>query len=137
MNYLTQKLCLVWVAIALLSTGCEQVTKQLPSRQPPQPSLSPKSATNAQIEAEIRQEINQVRQKNGLQPLKDHQNLAQVARKYSRQMAQKNFFSHTGADGSTPQERVLKDGILYTAVGENLFMSKLPTLYPLRVSVGF
>jgi uncharacterized protein YkwD len=132
MNRLPQKLYLVWVAIALSSTGCEQITKQLPPlpnidiplSQSPQPLITPESATTAQIEAEIRRGINQVRQKNGLQPLKDHPKLAQVARKYSRQMAEQNFFSHTGADGSAPQERVTRDGILYSVVGENLFKSQ-------------
>jgi uncharacterized protein YkwD len=139
MNILTRKIWFIRVvmgyvpplAIALLSLGCEAIEKNLsplPSipipNQSPQPLISPESVTTAQMEAEIRRGINQVRQKNGLQALKDNQKLAQVARKYSRQMAEQNFFSHTGADGSTPQERVLRDGIIYSAVGENLFTSQ-------------
>ncbi|AFY48588.1 uncharacterized protein with SCP/PR1 domains [Nostoc sp. PCC 7524] len=132
MNQLPKKICLLWVAIALLSIGCEQITEQLPplpnieipTSQPPEPLVSPESATAAEMEAAIRRGINQVRQKNGLSPLKDNQKLAQVARKYSRQMSEQKFFSHTGADGSTPQERVLRDGIIYSAVGENLFKSQ-------------
>jgi uncharacterized protein YkwD len=121
-----------WVAIALLLTGCEQAIDylpplpqiQIPSNKPsqaPQPIQSPQTA---QIEAEIRQQINQVRQKNGLQPLKNNEKLAEVARNYSRQMSENNFFSHTGADGSTLSDRVSAGGIVYWMVGENLFKSK-------------
>ncbi|GBE90375.1 hypothetical protein NCWK1_0091 [Nostoc cycadae WK-1] len=75
------------------------------------------------MEAAIRQGINQVRQQNGLQPLQNNEKLTQVARNYSHQMAQKKFFSHTGADGSTLRDRVRAGRINYWMVGENLFTS--------------
>jgi uncharacterized protein YkwD len=118
-----------WVAIAMLTTGCEELIEYLPplpstellAPQPPQPSLPTQSSKAADMEAAVRQGINQVRQKNGLQPLKNNEKLAQVARNYSRQMAQKKFFSHTGADGSTLPDRVRAGGITYWMIGENLF----------------
>lgn len=121
-----------WGAIALFLTGCEQVIDYLPplpnievpSAQPSQPPSPPQSAQITQMETAVRQGINQVRQKNGLQPLQNNEKLAQVARNYSRQMAQQNFFSHTGADGSTLQDRVSAGGISYWIVGENLFKSQ-------------
>ncbi|MBD2250828.1 CAP domain-containing protein [Nostoc parmelioides] len=130
-NILLKNIWLMWGAIALLSTGCEQLieslpplpTVKIPSNQPPKPQIPVESATTAQIETAIRQGINQVRQRNGLQPLQNNVKLAQVARNYSRQMAQKNFFSHTGADGSTPADRVRAGGISYWVVGENLYTS--------------
>ncbi len=119
-------------AIAVCLTGCEQVIEYLPPlpdieillNQPPQPPFPTQTAQTAQIEVAIRQQINQVRQKNGLQPLQNNEKLAQVARKYSQQMAEKNFFSHTGIDGSTLQDRVNAGNIPYWMVGENLFRSK-------------
>ncbi|MBD2445823.1 CAP domain-containing protein [Nostoc sp. FACHB-152] len=118
-----------WVAIAMLTTGCEELIEYLPplpnlELSPPQasqPSLPTQSSKAADMEAAVRQGINQVRQKNGLQPLKNNEKLAQVARNYSRQMAQKKFFSHTGADGSTLPDRVSAGGITYWMIGENLF----------------
>jgi uncharacterized protein YkwD len=38
-------------------------------------------------------------------------------------MAEKKFFSHTGADGSTLADRVRAGGISYWVVGENLYTS--------------
>lgn len=129
-NMLRKKMWLMWGAFALLSTGCEQIIEslpplpvvELPSNQPQKPQI-PTDATTAQIEAAVRQGINQVRQKNGLQPLKNNVQLTQVARNYSRQMAEKKFFSHTGADGSTLADRVRAGGISYWVVGENLYTS--------------
>ncbi|BAY12755.1 putative allergen V5/Tpx-1 [Calothrix sp. NIES-2098] len=88
-----------WVAIALCLTGCEQALEylpplpriEIPSNQPPKSPQLPQTPQTAQIESQVRQQINQVRQKNGLQPLKNNEKLAQVARKYSRQMIEKNF----------------------------------------------
>lgn len=125
-----------WVtgfAVAILASGlsgCDnraiEYLPHLPQINLPQdksqtPSLSPQSTNTAKIEADIRQSINQVRQKQGLKPLENNQRLAEVARNYSRYMASKNFFSHTGIDGSTPSQRVEAAGILYWVVGENLF----------------
>lgn len=118
------------VGISLLSTGCEQIIEslpplpvvELPPNQPSKPQI-PVDATTAQMEAAVRQGINQVRQKNGLRPLQNNFQLAQVARKYSRQMAEKKFFSHTGADGSTLADRVRAGGISYLVIGENLYTS--------------
>jgi uncharacterized protein YkwD len=126
---------MLWVvgtAIALLATGCEEAVQYLPplprieisSNEARSPQLPAQSANNAKIEAAIRQGINQVRQENKLQPLQNNEELAQVARNYSRQMAEQNFFSHTGSDGSTLEKRVRAGGIYYWVVGENLFKSK-------------
>lgn len=125
-SQLPQMIWVGWMAIVLFSTGCERVIEylpplpriQVPSNQPQQP---PQSAKTAQMEAAVRQGVNQVRQKNGLQPLQNNEKLAQVARKYSRLMAEKKFFSHTAPDGSTMIERVHGAGITYWMVGENLF----------------
>ncbi|RUS93461.1 hypothetical protein DSM106972_096100 [Dulcicalothrix desertica PCC 7102] len=108
--------------------GCERAIEYLPPLprvevplEKPQTTLSAQSANTTKIEAAIRASINQVRQKEKLQPLKNNERLAEVARKYSKQMAEKNFFSHTGVDGSTLASRVEASGIIYWLVGENLF----------------
>lgn len=129
MNTSTLKIWFFSSAVALLVMGCEKAIEylpplprvEIPSEKPRTPSVSPQSANTTKIEANIRASINQVRQKQKLQPLKNNERLAEVARKYSREMAEKNFFSHTGVDGSTLASRVEASGIIYWLVGENLF----------------
>jgi uncharacterized protein YkwD len=74
------------------------------------------------MEAQVRQRINAIRQKQGLSQLRNNEKLAQVARNYSQQMAEKKFFSHTSPEGSTMVQRVQSAKIFYLMVGENLFM---------------
>lgn len=137
---------MLWVVsvtmIPLILTGCEQVIEHLPplprievpSSKPLQSPLPTQSGNTAQIETAVRQRINKVRQTKGLQPLDNNERLAQIARNYSRQMAEKNFFSHTGADGSDLQDRVRAGGISYWMVGENLFKStNVPQPVPVAV----
>lgn len=43
-----------------------------------------------------------------------------AARKHSMDMGMKNFFSHTGSNGSTFTQRITNAGYVYTAAGENI-----------------
>ncbi|MBF2008307.1 MAG: CAP domain-containing protein [Chlorogloeopsis fritschii C42_A2020_084] len=140
-----RKYWLAGVAIALLATvatGCERALEylpplprvEIPTKQPAKPSIPVQTAKTGEIEAGVRQSINQVREKNGLKPLQNNERLAEIARNYSRQMAEKNFFSHTGADGSTVETRVRAGGISYWVVGENLFKGTNLT-QPVKIAV--
>ena len=64
---------------------------------------------------------NQERAKHGLPTLTVDPALTSAAQAYSQEMANKNFFSHTGADGSTCGQRLAAAGYspLY-AYGENI-----------------
>lgn len=84
-------------------------------------NLSPQSREMLQVEAEIWQQINQHRQRYGLSPLRVNKRLTQAARAYSKQMADYNFYRHTGVQGDTPRQRVEAQGISAEFVGENLF----------------
>ncbi|MBF2073648.1 MAG: CAP domain-containing protein [Synechococcales cyanobacterium C42_A2020_086] len=141
----TAKLRLRWLlGIPLLwaIAGCEAVD-QLVNRLPPLPvaiqqdAPSPTPAQSdsiAEMELQVRQQINQIRQEQGLRPLENNEELAQVARNYSRRMAEQDFFSHTGPDGDTPAERVQSAGIFYFMVGENLFTgTNIPQPVPAAV----
>ncbi|HYW22361.1 MAG TPA: CAP domain-containing protein [Nodularia sp. (in: cyanobacteria)] len=141
-NQLSQILWVVGTAMTLVLTGCEQIVEylpplprvEIPSGKPPQAPQPTQSATTNQIEIAVRQSINKVRQEKELQPLEHNEKLAQVARNYSRQMAENNFFSHTGNNGSTLQDRVGTGGIIYWVVGENLFKgTNIPQ--PVKVAV--
>src|SRR3712207_4539900 len=96
-------------AIALSLMGCESLTQVLPNLPLPtsfpiqSPNASPTSpggpsaATQsdaaqsdaiAEMETIVQQNINKIRQEQGLKPLKNNARLAQVARDYSRLMAE-------------------------------------------------
>jgi uncharacterized protein YkwD len=130
------------IAAALLLSGCEAVndlTSRLPQTSLPQISASPdpsakpaqstapkrpaQSGTTAQMEAQVRQQINTIRQQQGLSTLRQNPDLDRVAREYSRRMAEQNFFSHTSPAGDDMVQRVKSAGVRYSALGENLFKS--------------
>jgi uncharacterized protein YkwD len=46
--------------------------------------------------------------------------LAAVARMHSEEMARNGFFSHEGADGTSPAQRVSMAGIKWLSTGENI-----------------
>jgi uncharacterized protein YkwD len=74
----------------------------------------------AALEREVVERINAIRRERGLSALQANATLAQVARDYSCLMARRDFFSHTGPDGSTVADRVREVGVEYRLVGENL-----------------
>jgi uncharacterized protein YkwD len=53
-------------------------------------------------------------------PLRWNDLLAAVAQRHAADMAQFNYFSHTGRDISTPAARVQRGGYKYRATGENI-----------------
>jgi uncharacterized protein YkwD len=119
------------VAVLLLS-GCETIRQALPplplSQRRTAPSTAPSAATSTaqsaattEMETQVRQQINKIRQQQGLAELRDNQKLAAVARQYSRRMAEQNFFSHTSPSGDNAGDRVGSAGIFYFMLGENLF----------------
>jgi uncharacterized protein YkwD len=119
---------LAGILLTFMLTGCE-IVERLPQVLP-QVSPSPQASTaaaqspaTAQMEGQVQQQINQIRQQQGLTELRDNKKLAQVARDYSRRMAEQKFFAHVSPQGDTLADRVKAGGIFYLAVGENLFTS--------------
>lgn len=92
---------------------------------PPTPVASgaPQSAELADVESRIMDGVNVERQKNGLTPLAGNDVLHDVARTYSRRMADESFFSHDSPSGDSVQDRVEARGLRFRAVGENLFQA--------------
>jgi uncharacterized protein YkwD len=83
---------------------------------------SPASAatsTDASYEAKVIQLTNEQRAKFGCATVRTESKLTTAARVHSVDMVQKNYFSHTGSDGSTFVTRVKLTG--YTSpIGENI-----------------
>lgn len=110
--------------------GCDQMQRIPPlGHQFPSPQVTPGTMNAAQsqmtgrMEQDVHRQINGIRQRQGFTPLRYNNQLAEVARNYSRQMAEQRFFAHVSPQGETLSDRVKAAGIFYFIVGENLFTS--------------
>lgn len=97
------------------------IAKKAPEKKPPLKSgrmgMPKPSASVMAIEQKIHALINVERRKNGLSPLKYNETLSDVARGHSIDMDEKNYFSHEGSDGSSPDERIKSVGYNCLKVG--------------------
>jgi uncharacterized protein YkwD len=75
------------------------------------------------LEEQCLGEVNRVRKAHNLMPLELSEELLEVARDYSRRMAEEGFFAHNDPDGQTVRERISKAHIRWHVVGENLAYS--------------
>ncbi|MTE21187.1 CAP domain-containing protein [Streptomyces sp. TRM43335] len=80
------------------------------SRQSVTP-VSPTTDAEAAAEAEVLRLVNLERAEAGCRPLTADPELAELAGRFSRDMAARGFFSHTGPDGDTPWDRAEAAGI--------------------------
>ncbi len=69
---------------------------------------------------EVLRLTNEFRQQNGIAPLTMNEELASTAQKHSQAMAEGDFFSHMGLNGSTPWERAEDEGYTANAMAENI-----------------
>lgn len=76
------------------------------------------------MEKQVLAYVNEYRVQNGLKPFEWSDELGDVARAHSKDMADNNFFSHTNLSGQTPFDRMDKAGIKYTAAAENIAAGK-------------
>lgn len=79
----------------------------------------------APIEWNIHQSINEFRDKNGYDTWGYDYGLANIARLHSRDMSERNYFSHENPDGLTAPERTKVYGYDAYPIGENLAKRKL------------
>jgi uncharacterized protein YkwD len=118
--------CLIFIAIAVISAAfTEQTFCQ---------SVQPKNARMDELESTANKleflevycfdEVNRHRKEHGLEPLLFSERLLNVARAYSRRMAEEGFFSHTDPQGKTASDRVREAKLTWSAMGENLLNIK-------------
>ena len=96
---------------------------------------APPQITAGELERQIHQQINRVRQNHGLPQLNSDELLAAIARKHSSDMARHHFFNHTNLQGEGPVERAKNQGwnkkkqaganTWAIGPGENIFMNHL------------
>ncbi|HIK32291.1 MAG TPA: hypothetical protein IGS17_00910 [Oscillatoriales cyanobacterium M59_W2019_021] len=78
------------------------------------------STNSTSFEERIVQLVNEARSQNGLAPVTVNLQLMTAAETHSQNMADLDFFSHTGADGSSVSDRAQAAGYRSTFVGENI-----------------
>jgi uncharacterized protein YkwD len=83
-------------------------------------ALGLSSAVVAGPEEAVLTAVNAARAKAGCAPLKINAKLAAAARSHARAMAEKNFFAHTGKDGSRLPGRIDRQGYSYRSAAENI-----------------
>jgi len=81
--------------------------EDLNSESPPEGSIE----TGSQVEKEIFDLVNETREEHGLKPLIWVDELADVARSHSRDMAENNFFSHNSPTSGSPDDRAKAAGL--------------------------
>ena len=87
----------------------------------PDPSPDPDPGPDfGAFEREVLKLTNEFRQQNGRDPLNLDAKLNEAAESHSRNMAQQDFFSHTGRDGSSAGDRIEDAGYDWRAWAENI-----------------
>lgn len=113
------------LSIATINTESETVVldESLPipatATSPETQSVSEAPITNPLID-EVVELTNFYRAQEGLQPLTLNTNLSSSAQSHSEDMAENDFFSHTGSDGSKVRDRAISAGYESTYVGQNI-----------------
>ena len=88
----------------------------------------------AELERQVHQLTNQYRIQNGLGSLSWDDELSNVARSHSQDMASRNYFSHQTPEGIDPTGRATSQGykcekiignLIYTGIGENILQNNL------------
>lgn len=81
-------------------------------------------------EQQVLTEVNALRRRHGLAPLRRSSGLTAAARQHSTEMANRGYFGHSSADGSSFARRIARfyprAGYRYWWVGENLLYSSSP-----------
>ncbi len=71
-------------------------------------------------EIEMLRLVNNLRSENGLPPLRLNPNLNKACFNHSKDMADNNYFSHAGLNGSTFSQRAINAGYTGSPLGENI-----------------
>ncbi|MBS1810629.1 MAG: CAP domain-containing protein [Acidobacteria bacterium] len=76
------------------------------------------------IEEQVFNAINRVREENHLAPLSVAKDLRLVARSHSQDMAMREYFSHVSPEGDSLQKRITRNGITnWNRIAENIAMN--------------
>lgn len=86
--------------------------------------LTSANETSRNWQSEMLAKVNKIRIDNGVPSLRICKSLGLAAQRYSEYMAKENFLSHTGKDGSSLGDRLIKAGFRWknsnSYIGENI-----------------
>ncbi len=95
-------------------------TEDVATTEDEEQNSTPSTPNASTFEQQVLALVNQERAIRNLHPLVMNAQLVQSARAHSADMAQQNFFSHTGLDGRSPGDRIEAAGYQGNAWGENI-----------------
>jgi uncharacterized protein YkwD len=110
------------LALVVAGACAPRHLQQAPAGVPPGPA-APVAAPvddSAAIAGRVLQQINTLRGNLSLQPLSPNPQLDAAALAHSRDMSAQNRAWHWGSDGSSPLDRVQRQGFTGSLVGENI-----------------
>lgn len=110
------------IAVATATVFAAQAFSQSSSRQVSEKRDETESSAQKIefLEMYCFDEVNRQRKEHGLEPLVFSGQLLDVARNYSRRMAEEGFFAHIDPQGKTASDRVRAAKLTWSAMGENL-----------------
>jgi len=82
------------------------------------------AVVDSSLEIKMIELVNKDRVEQGLSPLKRNEELTKVARKHSKDMFLRGYFSHITPDGKDPFDRMRADGIHFLTAGENIALAQ-------------
>lgn len=117
--------------LALLAGGLSMSgsTEAAPSAHLEQPAGIALASSTTSFEKQVLKLVNKARAKKRVcgtttykaaKALKWNSKLALAAERHSKDMSKKDYFSHTGANGSSPFSRIKATGYKYKAAGETI-----------------
>jgi uncharacterized protein YkwD len=92
--------------------------------QPPEPEVSSPAVAPAEIEpleVIVLALVNGARANAGVHHLEWDAQMTDAARGHARDMMQRNYVSHTGSDGTSPQQRLRRAGVQFQWGSENIW----------------
>lgn len=83
-------------------------------------TIPQQDTTVSSRESEVIRLVNEIRVKNGLNPLRANWELSRVARYKSQDMADNRYFSHTSPTYGSPFQMINAFGLSFQTAGENI-----------------
>ncbi|MGW2105484.1 CAP domain-containing protein [Streptomyces sp. NPDC001948] len=113
----TMTVAIVAAAAVTIPTATAMAGSHAP---PAKPAASTSAPTASGAAARVLKLVNRERRKVGCPPLKMNSELKKIAQAHSTDMASSRKMSHTGSDGSAPDDRISRSGYDWHAYGENV-----------------
>lgn len=107
------------MAIAAIAAAAISTTTVPAPAEASIPPTAAAPATRTAAEAEVMRLTNQARARHGCRAVRHEPRLTIAARRHSADMARRNFFGHTGSDGSDFSTRAKRAGYPH-AMSENI-----------------